>query len=440
MSGLICKLSQRVMRSVQPWKGACLSIVLLLFGISQFCIASDTYLVSDRTAGSIFLLQDNNNDGDAFDAGENQLWANGFTAITEIEFYGGAIYAVEEGLANGTNTIVRLQDLNNDGDALDAGERTVWGGSLTNPRGISGDGAGGFFVTDITDDTILRLSDNNNDGDALDAGEQILYAENINGATTPLFTPNGVFVTAFFGDTIHQLTDINNDGDALDIGENVIITPAINEPLGLILDGEGGLFVSSRADDSVYHIEDQNNDGDFLDVAEVLSYADDVFGGLNGSWNMQAVEEGGFLLANYLSGEILRVVDITGDNDALDIGESIPYADGFTRPVDIVLLRSGQNPNADFDEDGDVDGDDFLTWQTGFGTASGAILSDGDTNRDGVINTVDFVTWQRQYGMLAPSTATISGAAVPEPATVATLLLSALGMLAFRRCYPEIVG
>jgi hypothetical protein len=34
--------------------------------------------------------------------------------------------------------------------------------------------------------------------------------------------------------------------------------------------------------------------------------------------------------------------------------------------------------DAEFDEDGDMDGGDFLTWQRGFGITTGAQQADGD--------------------------------------------------------------
>ena len=52
----------------------------------------------------------------------------------------------------------------------------------------------------------------------------------------------------------------------------------------------------------------------------------------------------------------------------------------------------------DFQEDGDSDGFDYLEFQRGFGTTSGAVRSDGDANFDGAVDRVDQVLWGRQYG------------------------------------------
>ena len=52
---------------------------------------------------------------------------------------------------------------------------------------------------------------------------------------------------------------------------------------------------------------------------------------------------------------------------------------------------------ADFDGDGDVDGVDFLAWQSGYPTSTGATKADGDTDGDGDVDGVDFLTWQTWY-------------------------------------------
>jgi hypothetical protein len=72
---------------------------------------------------------------------------------------------------------------------------------------------------------------------------------------------------------------------------------------------------------------------------------------------------------------------------------------------------------ADFDEDGDVDGTDLLTWRNAYATNA-----TGDTDNDGDTDGRDFLTWQREYtgaGALA------AGTAVPEPG-LAVMAITAL--------------
>ena len=89
-------------------------------------------------------------------------------------------------------------------------------------------------------------------------------------------------------------------------------------------------------------------------------------------------------------------------------------------------------PSADFDEDGDVDGADFLAWQVGFGMTSGATLANGDADGNEVVNSADLDVWEANFGTTGSSLAV---AAVPEPASalLASWLAAALAIMAARR-------
>ena len=80
--------------------------------------------------------------------------------------------------------------------------------------------------------------------------------------------------------------------------------------------------------------------------------------------------------------------------------------------------------DADFDDDNDVDGQDFLAWQQGFGT-SGATNAQGDANGDGNVNAQDLTAWQALYGASAATSAVTT---VPEPSTVSLFGLALLGL------------
>ena len=54
-------------------------------------------------------------------------------------------------------------------------------------------------------------------------------------------------------------------------------------------------------------------------------------------------------------------------------------------------------PSADFDQDADVDGRDFLAWQRGHGTAN-ATKADGDADNDTDVDGADLANWQATYG------------------------------------------
>ncbi|WP_197530456.1 endonuclease [Bythopirellula polymerisocia] len=85
--------------------------------------------------------------------------------------------------------------------------------------------------------------------------------------------------------------------------------------------------------------------------------------------------------------------------------------------------------SADFNEDGDIDGEDFLTWQRGFG--SGTTLATGDANNDQEVNVADLAIWQTQYGTSPGLLA--SATTIPEPATLTLLALASMSLIRFGR-------
>ena len=94
---------------------------------------------------------------------------------------------------------------------------------------------------------------------------------------------------------------------------------------------------------------------------------------------------------------------------------------------------------ADFDGDGDVDGDDFLIWQSGFGCIGDCTTQDGDADGDHDVDGDDFLIWQTEFS----GGADLNAGAVPEPSTalLALLLLSgavvrrAVGRLIASSCH-----
>jgi hypothetical protein len=82
------------------------------------------------------------------------------------------------------------------------------------------------------------------------------------------------------------------------------------------------------------------------------------------------------------------------------------------------------SPNADFDEDGDVDGTDLDVWELGYG--SGTLHTQGDADADDDVDGGDYLVWQRQFGSSALNAVQVS---VPEP--TAASLTCYLVMLVF---------
>jgi MYXO-CTERM domain-containing protein len=81
----------------------------------------------------------------------------------------------------------------------------------------------------------------------------------------------------------------------------------------------------------------------------------------------------------------------------------------------------------DYDGDNDVDGADFVVWQTNFPSLRDAMPGHADGDRDGDVDGADFVIWQTNFPF-SPG-----GGASPVPEPHAVMLLALGGLLALFR-------
>jgi hypothetical protein len=84
-------------------------------------------------------------------------------------------------------------------------------------------------------------------------------------------------------------------------------------------------------------------------------------------------------------------------------------------------------PDADFDNDGDVDGADLLIWQANLGL-TGATNAQGDADGNGAVNAADLTHWKGTFGG-----AVVVSAGAPEPAAAALIAWTLAGLAAVRR-------
>jgi hypothetical protein len=106
--------------------------------------------------------------------------------------------------------------------------------------------------------------------------------------------------------------------------------------------------------------------------------------------------------------------------------------------VGLAVVESTSSSPADFDGNSKVDGGDFLTWQRGVGTMSGAGSTSGDANNDQRVDAADLDVWTEDFGAVAAGPPGISAAVAPigddGPALTAAAVDAAM---AYEQMIPE---
>lgn len=199
--------------------------------------------IGDGGSDSVYRLADRNADGDAQDAGEANIWfsednAAGFSLPTPnsvFEANDNALYIVNAGTGRRPNDAVyRTVDLNNDGDANDAGEASIWLdlsilASKTLGNTIPDNKSSAFDITFVDDiayisdlmggetDTIFRAEDRDGNG-VVDESELSIFIDDNNGygvavATALVADDSGSLYTlessSVQEQSLYRLTDIN---------------------------------------------------------------------------------------------------------------------------------------------------------------------------------------------------------------------------------------
>jgi Ca2+-binding RTX toxin-like protein len=236
--------------------------------------------------------------------------AGGFSTVTPngiAQGKDGAIYITNAGTTSvPPDMVYRTVDLNGDGDANDAGEATVWADlqkviSTSVPFDITfiGDVA---YVSDLTGaavDVIHRLQDLNNDGDAMDAGEITSFAVETSAYGAPLDIAidsqnNSILAltwTASAGQPhkLYRLTDLNGSGKIDDPSESVEVWNSTCLPAGfsqaagfsvsVSKNGQVALAVngSGPATKNIYLLTDLDGDGLFKGEEETQVLASNSY-------------------------------------------------------------------------------------------------------------------------------------------------------------------
>ena len=207
--------------------------------------------------------------------------------------------------------------------------------------------------------------------------------------------------------------------------------------------GSTTINTGNTADHNTFNGPNGSPAGLGASAADFLSIVDPVT--TNGSFHPAGTggDRSGATMPVYATGPAVGPRQADGSLPILDFLHLAPGSHLIDAGVDVGLAFNGLAPDvgafetsppvvyaaADFDEDGDVDGDDLSRWQTGYGILSSAIHGDGDADEDGDVDGNDFLAWQRGYApaMLA------ANVAVPEPGTISLFLMAAFSLASRRR-------
>ncbi|GAB5469960.1 MAG: hypothetical protein Kilf2KO_29900 [Rhodospirillales bacterium] len=329
-------------------------------------------LVGDQRKDQVLLLRDRNGDGDAADAGETGVFfdeanASGLAAPSENVFTLHQASDKSVYVGDGTtDSVYRLRDANNDGDAQDAGEAGVWfsadnaaGLSTVTPNGIHEGADGAIYIANAgtssaPQDAIYRTVDLNGDGDANDAGEasvwldvqsvidtavpfdlsfdgSVAYLNDLTGATSDAIyrieDKNGDH--AIQGDEVRPfITDDMNFGAPVDIASAVGVGGSLYTLTWFPPAGEISKLFRLTDLDGSEQIDAQNEAVEVWN-ADALPEGFDMFVG----FSVAADEDGKVTLT--ADGNVVSLSDLNGDGDFLDAGETeILGSDQFDDQLD----------------------------------------------------------------------------------------------------------
>jgi autotransporter-associated beta strand protein len=226
---------------------------------------------------------------------------------------------------------------------------------------------------------------------------------------------------------VAQVTSTNFNNPVVLQSDSVISVPlgTITGTITNTVSGSGGLTKHGAGTLILSH-NDNSYQGDTRILGGTLSIASAF---LNNSADVYLTTGSVFNL-NFSGVDAIRslfvdgVAQPVGTYDAGDLGGLLITGTGSLQVTTLPVIE-----DADFNEDGSIDGRDFLIWQRNFGGTGG--LDAGDANGDTMINGDDLAIWRDQFGealLVAP------GVAAPEPSTSAlTFVLAAAALAGERR-------
>lgn len=385
--------------------------------------------VHDQSTDQILRLQDLNADGDAHDPGEVTLFFDDTLPVTGVDNAQG-LAALDPWTLLATDNfapdnIVLLQDLDRNGDAFGPGENTVWfdgtlpiGITMANPVELRRRAGGGFFLVDnntldtTRPEAIYRLDDADASG-TIDPGEIVthfvLSPIGVSAATTldvvedtagNLYTiditdPNQIESIDIINAAATTRTEWMSSQTLFNLRNWVLGSTYELEYIPLRNEVLFGAFTLA-SDQLILAARDNNGSGTINVASEirvVWSETGHADGFSTGSpRDFARTPDGRLLWVDALNDRVMLHIDLNGDNDYQDTGETTVFFDAaiaaanglpsLTLPLSLAVALTCP---CDAEPDGVLNLDDVDAFIAGF-AAQNAV---GDCDGNGMWNVDD---------------------------------------------------
>jgi len=401
--------------------------------------AQTQFIIADRTNDALFRARDLNGNGTMENA-EITLFFN----ATNVAGTHAPLNPTAQAISKCRIVIVgdqqsfdvlRLEDLNNDGDALDAGESKVFVGpgnsaglSFAFPTGCAFDNQCRAYVVNAGNasgpDAIYRLVDLNGDGDAMDnvggVNEASYYvADGAFGPGNGPYGPQEMFFDAnnvgYVRNSstgnfqIFRFEDLNNNDRADDAGEFTLFLDSTNlsgvaivagfalEPDRVRMSQHTAMYTLQTASggvDQLVRAVDLNDDKDAQDAGEAAIVWSNAAAGFTGV-DVVSLIDGDVLVTDNSGNTVVRLHDANADGDFLDSGEQTVYLPNSAGPLAAVRQMDRLCRLGDTNCDGTVNVSDLLSIINAWG--GGSCIA-ADINCDGTVNVSDLLAVINNWG------------------------------------------
>ncbi len=308
-----------------------------------------TFYWVDTVGDFMGRAQDLNGDGQLTDDEWTPVFYDmGSASPDGIDFHpdGSVWYTSDGSSSNGNTGLTRLEDLNGDGDAEDAGESVTvltpasgvtiptlsgvpWSPSvddIEHLRWIGGSDPGGWFVTYEHDDSVFYgFRDTDGDGAVLTPGETILWLNATGVATDAAGVP--LDANPDFGPVLPLLQYWNTAGTSIYGAwtSNLEVDETTGDAYFATVASAGTLNLNSQdISGLVFRARDLNGDDDVNDAGEVTLFYD----GAGAAYIQKTLDlawwGGSLYLLDVGTSDMVihRFTDIDGNGDAMGPGEA----------------------------------------------------------------------------------------------------------------------